>query len=343
MKRSSGDNASEGSDGTAQRGEPGGLGWTGSRQQETIRNWERLGPTKKALPKRCSWESFYIYLGVSLYLVHRYSANIVLNSRRFDSTHPLSEVGKRLSVRWLRKLVWPSQTQDCQTPEIATSVQELTINITFSWPLIFLKRRLANHFMLHWRQEMYYPYMVLWTARVKFHSFSGCNLIADCWLWQWPHQNASNSFTNTTPILWPPPTLRDHNTTDHLCPDWRWHALDLLRESRRWHIQCDHRHDHGGLWSRGYYQHPGKAGVPWWWVRRSQQSLFRFVFPEIVVLIFEVTFLDSSLQILKCFRTSNTSKLTQHPVSLRYLCGFFFWLDAGSTVTLILDLTYAGV
>ena len=29
-------------------------------------------------------------------------------------------------------------------------------------------------------------------------------------------------------------------------------------------------------------------------------------------------------------------------ISLRYLCGFFFWLDAGSTVTLILDLTYVG-
>ena len=24
-----------------------------------------------------------------------------------------------------------------------------------------------------------------------------------------------------------------------------------------------------------------------------------------------------------------------------YLCGFFFWLDLGSTITLILDLTYA--
>ena len=33
----------------------------------------------------------------------------------------------------------------------------------------------------------------------------------------------------------------------------------------------------------------------------------------------------------------------QNPiVAARYLCGFFFWLDAGSTVTLILDLTYAG-
>lgn len=31
-----------------------------------------------------------------------------------------------------------------------------------------------------------------------------------------------------------------------------------------------------------------------------------------------------------CFSTETT----------RYLCGFFFWLDAGSTVTLILDLTY---
>ena len=107
----------------------------------------------------------------------------------------------------------------------------------------------------------------------------------------------------------PPLTLRDHNTTDHLCPDWRWHALDLLRESRRWHIQCDHRHDHGGLWSRGYYQHPGKAGVPWWWVRRSQQSLFRFVFPEIVVLIFEVTFLDSSLQIFEKVTPPNSRSI----------------------------------
>ena len=32
----------------------------------------------------------------------------------------------------------------------------------------------------------------------------------------------------------------------------------------------------------------------------------------------------------------------QRPMWPRYLCGFFFWLDAGSTVTLILDLTYAG-
>ena len=76
---------------------------------------------------------------------------------------------------------------------------------TCSWPLIFLKRRLVNHFLLHWRQEMYYPYMVLWTARVKFHSFSGCNLIADCWLSQWPHQNDSICFINTTPNWWPPP------------------------------------------------------------------------------------------------------------------------------------------